>query len=458
MTYKAIVIGGGPGGYVAAIRIAQLGGKVALVERDQLGGTCLNKGCIPTKSLIAAVDKLRAVQEAADFGIKVNQPVVDFGQVQAQKGAVVEKLVGGIKFLIQKHKVDLYSGTAKIKAPGLVEVQSAGETQTLPGDNIVIATGSSPALIKGLGYNGRSIITSEEALQLEEIPQSLLIIGAGVIGCEFAHIYGSLGAQITMVEALPSILANQDKDISRRMQTILKKQKYTIKTNVTIEQVTETDNGIEARLANGETVVAEKALISIGRTLNTENLGLTELGVNCGDQGQILVNDHMQTNIPGVYAVGDVVMKYQLAHVASTQGIIAAANIMGQKTSMDYSAVPSCIFTSPEVASVGITQQQAKDRGIPVKIGKFNFAANGKALSMGAGEGFVKLVAHQDTGAILGVHIIGPHASDLIAEATLAVQQGITAKQLAATIHAHPTLAEAMMEAADNVYGLSIHG
>lgn len=458
MTYKAVVIGGGPGGYVTAIRIAQLGGKVAVVERDQLGGTCLNRGCIPTKSLIAAVDKLQAVQEAGEFGIEVASPVINFAKVQTRKTDVVEKLVGGIHFLFNKNKIELFQGTATIKAPGVVEVTNHDETQALQCENIVIATGSSPALIKSLGYNGTSIITSEEALQLAEVPKSLLVIGAGVIGCEFAHIYGSMGTEITMVEAAPSILALQDKDISRRMQTIFKKKKFNIKTNVTIKKIEEVEGGIQAELENGDMIQAEKALISIGRTLNTQNLGLAEVGIELGQKGQIVVNDQMQTNIPGIFAIGDVVMKYQLAHVASAQGIVVAENIMGQESKMDYSAVPSCIFTSPEIASVGMTEQQVKDKGIPVKSGKFNFMANGKALSMGEGEGFVKVVTNAETDVVLGVHIIGPHASDLIAEATLAVKNGLTAKDLAATIHAHPTLAEAVMEAAENVHGMSIHG
>ncbi|WP_003542373.1 dihydrolipoyl dehydrogenase [Desulfotomaculum nigrificans] len=458
MTYNAVVIGGGPGGYVAAIRIAQLGGRVAVVEKDKLGGTCLNRGCIPTKSLIAAVDRLKAVEEAAEFGIEVSKPVINFGKVQARKAEVVEKLVSGINFLFKKNRVDLFTGTAKIKAPGVVEVEHNGEVQELPCENIVIATGSSPALIKSLGYNGTTVITSEEALQLTEVPKSLLIIGAGVIGCEFAHIYGSMGTEITMVEAAASILSIQDKDISRRMQTIFKKKKFNIKTNATIKKIEEVDGGVKAELENGDIITAEKALISIGRTLNTQNLGLAEVGVELGDRGQILVNDQMQTNIKGIYAIGDVVMKYQLAHVASAQGIVAAENIMGKNSTMDYSAVPSCIFTSPEIASVGMTEQQAKDKGIPVKTGKFNFMANGKALSMGEGEGFVKIITNQENDVVLGVHIMGPHASDLIAEATLAVRKGMSAKELATTIHAHPTLAEAIMEAAENVHGLSIHG
>lgn len=458
MAYKAVVIGGGPAGYVAAIRIAQLGGQVAVIEKNKLGGTCLNRGCIPTKSLIAAVDKLKAVEDAAEFGIEVSKPDINFVKIQARKDEVVAKLVEGIHFLLNKNKVKLFTGSAKIKAAGVVEVENNGEIEELLTENIIIATGSSPALIKSLGYNGTSIMTSEEILSLPEIPKSLLIIGGGVIGSEFAHIYGSLGTKITMLELAPSILNIQDAEIARRMQSIFKKKKYKIVTNAVIKKITEIEGGIRAELENGDTLIAEKALISIGRTLNTQNLGLEEMGIETGSKGEIKVNDQMETNIKGVYAIGDVVMKYQLAHVASAQGIVAAENIMGRKASMDYTAVPSCVFTSPEIAMVGLTEKQAKDNGIPVKIGKFNFMANGKALSMGEGEGFVKIVTNAETDVILGVHIIGPHASDLIAEAALAVKNGLTAGNIAATIHAHPTLAEAMMEASENVHDLSIHG
>ncbi|WP_031513809.1 dihydrolipoyl dehydrogenase [Desulfofalx alkaliphila] len=458
MNYDAVVIGGGPGGYVAAIRIAQLGGKVAVVEKNSLGGTCLNRGCIPTKSLIAAVEKLCAVDNAAEFGIEVGKPVVNFEKVQARKEDVVNKLVKGIEFLFKKHKIEFIKGEAKLKSNTEVEVKSGDEVIALQASNIIIATGSSPALISSLGYNGTTVITSEEALTLTEVPKSLLIIGAGVIGCEFAYIYGNLGAEITMVEAAPNILPLLDKDISRRLQMNFKKKNIVIKTKMTIKQVKETAAGIEAILENGEVITAEKALISIGRQLNTQNLGLEEVGVALGEKGEILVNDKMETNVKGIYAIGDVVNKYQLAHVASSQGLVAAENIMGKEAQMEYHAVPSCIFTNPQIASVGITEQEAKDKNIPVRVGKFNFMANGKALSMGEAEGMVKVIACKDTDVVLGVHLIGPNASDLIAEAALAVQKGLTVKDITNTIHAHPTLAESVMEAAANVHGLAIHG
>lgn len=456
--YDAVIIGGGPGGYVSAIRIAQLGGKVALVEKDNLGGTCLNRGCIPTKSLVAAAEKLTAVLKAEEFGIEVGKPVINFAAIQSKKNEVVDTLVKGIDFLMRKNKIDLIRGKATIKESALVQVNTGGDARELACKNIIIATGSSPALIKALGYNGSTIITSEEALLLKEVPESLIIIGAGVIGCEFAHIYGTLGSKITMVESAPSILPLLDKDLSKRLQMMLKKKNVSIKTKVTIQSMQETAEGVAARLESGEILSAQKALISIGRSLNTKELGLEDLGVAMGAKGEILVTDQMKTNVPGVYAIGDVVNKYQLAHVASAQGIIAAENIMGQETMIDYTAVPSCIFTHPELASVGITEQMAQEKEIPITVGKFNFMANGKALSMGEPEGMVKMIAHKETDVVLGVHIIGPHASDMIGEAVLAVKKSMTVKDLAATIHAHPTLTEAIMEAAENVHGLSIHG
>lgn len=456
--YDAVIIGGGPGGYVSAIRIAQLGGKVALVEKDNLGGTCLNRGCIPTKSLVAAAEKLTAVLKAEEFGIEAGKPIINFAAIQRKKGEVVDTLVKGIDFLIGKNKIDLIKGKAMIKDLALVQVNTGGDSRKLACKNIIIATGSSPALIEALGYNGTTIITSEEALMLKEVPESLIIIGAGVIGCEFAHIYGTLGAKITIVESAPSILPLLDKDLSKRLQVMLKKKNVSIKTKVTIQSMQETAEGVAARLESGETISAQKALISIGRSLNTKELGLEDLGVALGAKGEIIVTDQMKTNVPGVYAIGDVINKYQLAHVASAQGIIAAENIMGQETMMDYTAVPSCIFTHPELATVGITEQMAKEKEIPITVGKFNFMANGKALSMGEPEGLVKIIAHRESDVVLGVHIIGPHASDMIGEATLAVKKRMTAKDLAVAIHAHPTLTEAIMEAAENVHGLSIHG
>lgn len=458
MSYDVVILGGGPGGYVAAIRAAQLGAKVAVVEKDELGGTCLNRGCIPTKALIASVEKLKSIKEAPEFGINVGAPEVDFKKIQDRKGEVVDKLVQGIHFLFKKNKVELFSGKGTIKTANKVEVEMEGETKELDCKNIIIATGSQPLLIDALGYNGTTVITSDEALEFEEVPESLLIVGAGVIGCEFAVIFNNLGSKVTMVEALPTALPMLDKEISRRMQTVLKKNEIDVITKTMINEIKEKGNGIEAVLESGENIEAEKALISIGRKFNSSGIGLENIGVEVGKHGEIPINENMETDVKGVYAIGDVTGKWQLAHFASFQGLAAVDNIMGRENEINFDAVPGCVFTIPEIASVGITTEEAKEQGIPVNIGKFGFVANGKALCMGEAEGIVKVIAHKETDVVLGVHIMGPHASDLISEGCLAVSKGLTTKDITNAIHAHPTLAEAVMEAAEAVHGMSVHG
>jgi dihydrolipoamide dehydrogenase len=459
LSYDLIVVGGGPGGYVAAIRASQLGAKVALVEKDSVGGTCLNRGCIPTKALIASTSVLENIKRAADFGLSVENYKIDFSKIMERKNAVVQQMLTGVNYLIKKNKIDLVAGTAKVLSNNKVEVtKEDGSIENIEGKHIVLATGSEPALISALGYNGKTVITSDEILNIESIPESLLIIGGGVIGCEFAIIFAGLGSKVTIVEAMPSILPMEDTELTRRFTLLLKKRGITVKTKAMIETVKEGPDGVEARLENGDVFKAEKVLISIGRTFNTKGLGLEEVGLELGPKGEILVNDYLETNIPGIYAIGDVTNKIQLAHVASAQGILLVENLFGgKKEKMDYSAVPSCIFTSPEIASVGITQEQAKEQGIEVNIGKFSFMACGKAVCIGETDGMVKFIADKATDKILGVHILGPHATDLIAEATLAINMGITSEQLAKTIHAHPTLAETLMEAAEGVHGKTIH-
>lgn len=458
MGFDVIIIGGGPGGYVAAIRAAQLGAKVAVVEKDSLGGTCLNRGCIPTKALVASAELANNIKNAQTFGIEVDGFAVDFGKVMSRKQEIVENLVKGIEFLFTRNKIESFGGTGKILDPSTVEVtKDDGTTEKLTGKNIIIATGSEPALITALGYNGDTVITSNEALELESIPESLLVIGGGVIGCEFASIFHEFGTKVTVVEAMPNILPLVDDEISRRMQMLLRKKGIAIKTKAMIQSVVEKDGGIVATLESGDEIQAEKALISIGRTFNTEGLGLETVGIEMGSKGEIVVDDYLRTNVPGIYAIGDVTNKMQLAHVASAQGLVAVEHIMGGERKMNYSVVPSCIFTMPEVGTVGITSQEAKAKGIKTKVGKFPFTALGKARCIDETDGNVKIITDAETDKVLGVHIFGPHATDLIAEAALAIQMGATAKEIAQTIHAHPTLAESMMEAADNVHGISIH-
>jgi len=432
--------------------------KVAVVEKDNLGGTCLNRGCIPTKALVASAQLWHSVKNAGTFGINIEGASLDFRRVMERKEEIVANLVKGIEFLFSRHKIQLFRGTGKILGSGTVEVATAeGGAEQLTGKNIIIATGSEPVLITALGYNGQTVITSNEALELQEIPKSLLIVGGGVIGCEFASIFHAFGTEVTIVEAMPSILPLVDEEISRRLQLLMKNRGITVKTKTTITSVTERDGQVVAALDSGEEIAAEKVLISIGRTFNTRGLGLENVGVATGPKGEILVDDYMRTNVPGIYAIGDVTNKIQLAHVASAQGIVAVEHIAGGTRAMDYGVVPSCIFTMPEVASVGLTSQEAKTKGIKTKVGKFPFTALGKAHCLGETEGVVKIIADAGTDKVLGVHILGPHATDLIAEAALAMQMGATAQEIAHTIHAHPTLAESMMEAAENVHRLSIH-
>ncbi len=458
MTYKVVVIGGGPGGYVAAIRAAQLGAKVAVIEKNRLGGTCLNVGCIPTKALVASVEVLHKVKKAGDYGVSVDSYEIDFGRMMERKDQIVEKLVTGIKFLFKKHKISVYQGVGKITAKNKVEITDIeGNLQEIEAENIIIATGSETALIESLGYDGEQIITSTEALALSEAPKRLLIVGGGVIGCEFASIFAELGTEVTIVDIAPAILPTVDKDASRLMQSLFKRRGIKLKTKTGIKEIRKSHSEVVAHLDNGEEIVADKVLISVGRSLNSKGLGLEEVGVQVNSKGAIPVNLKLQTNLPNIYAIGDITDKLLLAHVASAQGLVAAENIMGSSKEMNYDIIPNCIFTFPEVASVGITSQQAEEQGLKVKLGKFPFTAIGKAQAAGETDGFVKIIADAETDHILGAHIVGPHATDLIAEVTLAMKLGATVAQVVDTIHAHPTLAEAVLEAAEAVHGKSIH-
>ena len=457
VVYKVVVIGGGPGGYVAAIRAAQMGAQVALVEKNEVGGTCLNRGCIPTKALVSGTETLHKVRHAKEYGIFVGEVTIDVNILFERKNRVVGQLVEGIKFLLKKNKIDLIKGVAKIRSSNMVLVATEQGEIELETENIIVATGTEPFVFEGLNYDGDLVITSNEALNLTNVPKEMIIIGGGVIGCEFACIFNALGSKVTVIEMMPNILPLVDKEAARQLQSLLKKQGINVKTKVKIEQVNKSDGRVSVVLDTGEELSADKILVSIGRKIISSGLGLTEAGVELGTRGEIKVNSKLRTNVPSIYAVGDVTGQIQLAHVASAQGLVAVDNIMGKTRSMDYSVVPSCIFTYPEVAGVGLTGQEAKDKGINVKSGKFPFMACGKALAMGESEGFVKVLSDPNTDKILGVHIVGAHATDLIAEAALAMQTGVTVKQLTETIHAHPTLAEAVMEAAEAVHGMSIH-
>jgi len=458
MKYNIVVIGAGPGGYVAAVRAAQLGAKVAVIEKDEVGGTCLNRGCIPTKTLAYGAELLNNIRRASEFGIATGEVKVDFSRLVERKNKVVSQLVMGVNYLIKKNKIDLIKGTARLQAPGKVRVTLAdGEKAILTTENIIIATGTEPALMPALGYDGKLVLTSNEALNITGVPEKMLVIGGGVIGCEFASIFNALGAKVTVLEVMPSILPAVDQEVAKTMQGLLKRQGITVKTKANILEVKKSAGTVTAVLESGEEVTAGRALVSIGRTMNSRGLGLEEAGVALGRRGEVIVNGKLETGVTGIYAIGDVTGKIQLAHVASAQGLVAVDNILGRPREMDYRAIPNCIFTSPEAAGVGLTTQEAQEKGIDVITGKFSFIASGKAKAMGETSGFVKIVADPESDRVLGVHIAGPHATDLIAEAVLAVKMSVTVKQLTETMHAHPTLSEAVLEAAEAVHGMSIH-
>lgn len=461
MDYDVAIIGAGTGGYVAAIKAAQMGKKVAIIEKRDLGGVCLNRGCIPTKTLLKSAEKWQEVTHCADFGIFVSEAAYDWEKIKNRKDDVIHQLRSGIEKLLDANKVTMLVGEATIKDAHNIHIQPDNPDgfMDISAENIIIATGSSPAKPPIPGIKTLGVITSDDLLRLDEVPQSLLIVGAGVIGLEFAGIYAGFGCQVTVVEMTPSILPPSDIDMQRRMNVALRKQFITVKTNAAVKEIKTGAEGINVSVeSRGKTEVltAEKVLIATGRTPNINQEELNKLGVAFTRKG-ITVNEKMETSVPGIYAIGDVTGMSMLAHSAAHMGIVAAENICGTEAKMDYSAIPSCIFTTPEIAAVGLTEQECKAQNLDMKISKFNFAGNGKALTMGETDGLVKLIADAKTHKLLGCHIMGAHASDLIMEGTLAVQQDLTAEQVATTIHPHPTLSEAVDEAALGLFGQMIH-
>lgn len=456
--FDIVIIGGGPGGYVAAIRGAQLGGKIALIEKDTVGGTCLNRGCIPTKAMLASADVYNKVKEAAEFGVSVDNYSVSLEKIIERKDAVVKQLTGGVASLLDYHKVTVLKGNGVIKNNNSVEVTKAdGSVELVEAKNIIIATGSEAATIAALGYDGVNVMTSTELLNLKVLPKSLLIIGAGVIGCEFASVFSSLGTQVTLVEALDRVLPMVDEEISKRFTMLLKKKKIGVNTGVMVEKVAKGPEGMVVSLNNGKELVAEKVLIGIGRTYNSKDIGLENVGVETGKRGEILTDTKMKTNVDNIYAIGDVNGKVLLAHAASAQGNTVVENILkGKNEDADVSFVPSAVYTFPEIAFIGLNEQEAREK-YDVKVGKFPFTACGKALCIGEKDGFIKVIAEAGTDKILGVQIMGPHATDLICEAVLAIRKGLSVEDVAKTIHAHPTISESMMEAFEAVHGLAIH-
>ncbi|MBE1303133.1 dihydrolipoyl dehydrogenase [Clostridium botulinum] len=458
---KLVVIGGGPGGYVAAIRGAQLGAEVTLIEKERLGGTCLNIGCIPTKVLLHSSELLNEIKEARTLGIEVNNEVkINWTQLQNRKNTVVNTLVSGVSSLLEHNKVKVINGTAAFEGKSSIKVtKDQGESENIQFDNVIISSGSVPFIPPIEGRELEGVIDSTGALSLDSIPKSMVIIGGGVIGIEFANIFNSLGCKVTVIEMLPYILPPVDREISEILKEKLKKDGIDIYNNCKVTKIENNNENLNVSFEEDNdklNIEAQKVLIAVGRRANISNLNLESTGVYI-EKGCIWVNDNMETNIKGIYAIGDCTGKNMLAHVASDQGIIAVENIMGKNKKMDYKTVPACVYTKPELASVGLTEEQAKQKGVDYKIGKFPLIYNGKSLIMNDTEGFIKIIADKKYEEILGVHILGPRATDLITEAALALRLEATLEEIITTVHAHPTIGEAMKEAALAVNKEAIH-
>jgi len=456
-----IVIGGGTGGYMAAIRASQLGAKVILVEKEVLGGTCLNWGCIPTKALLRGAELVSLVAKSQEYGVNVGEVTVDFTRMMARKQQIVQTHVTGLQGLMRSNGVEVIKGVATLASPAQIQVDTGtGEKQTLEASRIILAPGSVAATIPIPGSDSSAVITSKEALQLTEIPQSMVIIGGGAIGVEFSTIFAGLGATVTVVEMLPQIIPTEDHELALFLQDSLQKKGIEVLTGTTVSAIEDEAGGeksVTVKTGEGERKIkAQMVLMAVGRRPNTEGLGLEGAGVGT-ERGRIVVNEKMETGVPGVYAVGDAIGGILLAHVAGAEGEVAAENALGKASQIDYRVVPRCIYTMPEIAAVGMTENQAREEGFDIAVGKFPFMANGKATVLGERDGMVKMVADAGSGEVLGVHIVGPHATDLIGEAALCMKMEGTIEEILSTIHAHPTLTEAIREAALDVQGLAFH-
>lgn len=453
------ILGAGPGGYVAAIRAAQLGARVTVIENQALGGVCLNWGCIPSKALLAVVELGEKLKKADDLGLQLpHPPAYDPVRMVARKNRIVSGLVKGIATLLKRWGIVHVQGTGRLVNDQTIHVSSAdGMETTIQADGVIIATGSSAAALPIVPVDGVDVMTSREALDIPRIPGRLLIIGGGVEGCEFASLYAGLGSHVTIVETRPSLLPAEDEAVSTLIERELTRRRVRCVVDNVVTHVDRTASGIGVDLASGESLVCDGVLVAVGRRMNTAGIGLEEVGVTLGDAGEIVVNERMQTNVPGVFAIGDVVGGAMLAHVASAQGKVAVSNLVGHAATMRYDVVPAGIFTLPEIGRVGLTERQIREQGIAPRIGQYRYGGLGKAHAVGDTVGLVKILADPKTDRVLGAHLVGAHAADLVHEAALAMQLRATVSQMATMIHAHPTHAEALMEAAEDVDGLAIH-
>ena len=462
MNYDIIVIGSGPGGYVTAIRASQLGLKTAIVERETLGGICLNWGCIPTKALLKSANVFEYLSHANDYGITVKDAKADFGAMVDRSRGVASGMSNGIQFLMKKNKIDVIKGSGKIKAGKKVDVTDADGkvTEYTAEKGLIIATGARSRQLPNLPQDGEKIIGYREAMTLKTQPKKLVVVGSGAIGVEFAYFYNAIGTEVTVIEYLPNIVPVEDNDVSKQLEKSFKKAGVNIMTNSSVESVDTKGKGcvVTVKTAKGEEKIeCDVVLSAVGIQANIENIGLEEVGIVV-DKGRVLVNDFYQTNIPGYYAIGDIVPGPALAHVASAEGIICVEKIAGHSPeALDYGNIPGCTYSNPEVASVGINEKAAKEQGLDIKIGKFPFSASGKASAAGAKDGFVKLIFDAKYGELLGAHMIGANVTEMIAEIVSIRKLETTGHDIIKTVHPHPTMSEAIMEAAAAAYGEVIH-
>ncbi|KUG13728.1 dihydrolipoyl dehydrogenase [Elizabethkingia sp. HvH-WGS333] len=461
MNYDIIVIGSGPGGYVTAIRASQLGFKTAIIEKENLGGICLNWGCIPTKALLKSAQVFKYIEHAEEYGLNKVEPSFEFPNIIQRSRGVANKMSKGIEFLMKKNKIDVILGTAKVLPGKKVEVTDAeGKKQTYAGQNIILATGARSRELPNLPQDGKKVIGYRQALSLPEQPKSMIVVGSGAIGVEFAYFYSSLGTKVTVVEFLPNIVPLEDEEVSKHLEKSLKKAGIEVMTNSSVESLDTTGEGVKAKVktAKGEVILeADVVLSAVGIQANLENIGLEEVGIKT-DKGRVLVNEWYQTNVPGYYAIGDIIPTQALAHVASAEGITCVEKIKGMHVDkIDYGNIPGCTYCLPEIASVGLTEKQAKEKGYEIKVGKFPFSASGKATANGDTDGFVKVIFDAKYGEWLGCHMIGTGVTELVAEAVVARRLETTGHEIIKSIHPHPTLSEAIMEAVAAAYGEVIH-
>lgn len=461
MNFDVIVIGSGPGGYVTAIRASQLGLKTAIVEKESLGGVCLNWGCIPTKALLKSAQVFEYIQHAEDFGINVKDADADFGSVVKRSRGVADGMSKGIDFLMKKNKIEVIMGTAKVKAGKKVDVEDAdGKTTEYSASNIIVATGARSRELPNLPQDGKKIIGYRKAMTLDKKPSKMVVVGSGAIGVEFAYFYNAMGVDVTVVEYMPNIVPVEDEDVSKQLARSFKKSGIKVMTNSSVESVDTSGKGcvVSVKTKKGEeTIKCDVVLSAVGITANIENIGLEDVGI-VTDKGKILVNDFYQTNMPGYYAIGDVLPTQALAHVASAEGIICVEKIAGHNPEpLDYGNIPACTYCSPEISSVGYTEKAAKEAGYDVKVGKFPFSASGKASAAGHKDGFVKVIFDAKYGEWLGCHMIGYNVTEMIAEAVVARKLETTGHEILKAVHPHPTMSEAVMEAVAAAYDEVIH-